>query len=74
MALEIITNFLQVTDDMDLFTKINVEINNNAVKVMAKSIKETYDNLLKNNIQEKNAVITLSSQKFGGIDIKREYF
>lgn len=74
MALKIVTNLLQITDDMDLFTKINVEINNNAVCVMAKSIQETYDKITNTNSGDKKAVITLSSTSDNGIDIKREYF
>ncbi len=73
MPLEIITNFLPITDDMDLFTKINVETNNNAVRVMAKSIQESYDKIAPTDKGDKKAIITLSATLDKSLDIKREY-
>lgn len=37
MALEVITKFLPVNDDMDFYTKLNSDIANNNVKVFAQS-------------------------------------
>ena len=74
MPLEIITNFLPITDDMDLFTKINVESNNEAVRVMAKSVQESYNKISATDKGDRKAIITLSATLDKGMDIKREYF
>ncbi len=74
MSLEIITNFLPITDDLDLFEKITIESNNNSVKIMAQSLQESYERLPKVDLSRKKAVITISATNDSStMKITREY-
>ena len=72
MPIEIITNFLPVTDDMDLFTKIQVETWN-------KSATDLKEKLEKSSVLDldpkdgRKAVITLSVSVEKGLEIKRDF-
>lgn len=44
MPIEIITNYIEVTDEMPFETRVSARMSNQAVEKFSKSLKEDYEN------------------------------